>query len=367
MFIDPNTGNTYQLIFNIYSCHSFSSADGKNYDWFYVEQNGTLSAAAGYKGISPLALYDFYKWGFDGQSYWWFGIYEMAHHYIGSYNMSNSIMSQGGEKTDQSVTLEAYAPETNNNQTTTRSGVSFNINGTLGFKAGSMGADSNASVTGGLTVSRDDTVSTFDCTVENKSLSSGYLDEVRWLYTFKKITQYGWLAVDCKLNNPVNLSIGTFAPYNKWIWRFSPDVRAGKKKYKNSFVTTLDVETMASVTTWAIAWFPVSDPQHISKKTNFTDSVMLEYPPLIVAPSTNVTFSAAGQVKYMDATVSGDWSASSDQAWCQAVPTTGKGDNPQVSITVSANTTGRERKVTVTFATKDGKEKDRMIVTQSQY
>ena len=72
-------------------------------------------------------------------------------------------------------------------------------------------------------------------------------------------------------------------------------------------------------------------------------------------------------MKYLDATVSGDWSASSDQAWCQAVPTTGKGDNPQVSITVSANTTGRERKATVTFATKDGKEKDRMIVTQSQY
>ena len=370
VFTDPISGNSYQLIFNIYSCHSFSSADGKNYDWFYIEQNGSLSASAGYRGIRDATIEDIYS--VPGAFAW--GGQQTAKYYIGSYEMSNSMMSQGGNKSDLSVVMETHSPDTNNNETSTRSGISYNISGNLGFKAGassaqggSASADINGGVSGGVTITHEDTIKTQDCTVQNKARASGYLDEARWLYTFKKVTQYGWDVIFCRLNNPVNLSVDTFNPYNKWIWKFSPDVRDGKKSYKNSFKTKLDVENMTTISGTSFLWTPTFGPYHGINLSSFEDSVMLDYPPLIVAPSQNVTFSAAGQVKYMDAHVATDWSASSDQAWCQAVPATGTGNNMQVSITVEPNSTGKERKSTVTFTTKDGRGRDTMIVTQSQY
>lgn len=370
VFTDSINGNTYQLIFNIYSCHSFSSSDGKNYDWFYVEQNGSLSASSGYQGITDATEADIaavsgaFPWG--GQ--------QKVKYYIGSYDMSNSMMSQGGNKSDTSVVMETHSPETTNNETSTRSGVSYNISGNLGFKAGgtsaqggSASADINGGVTGGLTITHEDTIKTTDCTVQNKARSSGYTDEAHWLYTFKKVTQYGWDVFFAHLNNPVNLSVDTFNPYNKWIWKISPDVRNGNKTYKDNFKTKLDVENMTTISGCSFLWTPTFGPYHGSKVSSFVDYVSLNYPPLIVAPSVNVTFSAAGQVKYMDAHVATDWSASSDQPWCQAVPTTGKGNNMQISITVDANATGKERKATVTFKTIDGKGSDTMTVTQSQY
>jgi hypothetical protein len=129
----------------------------------------------------------------------------------------------------------------------------------------------------------------------------------------------------------------------------------------------LEVENVTSISGCSVFWVPVAGPYHLSKVSQFKDSVPLNYPPLIVSPSENVTFNNAGQVKYMDVHVTSDWSASSDQSWCQAVPTTGKGNNTQVSITVDYNTTGKERKATITFSRNDGKGKDTMTATQSQF
>jgi hypothetical protein len=360
IFTDSITGNTYQFIYNMYSCHSFSAMDGKSYDWFYVEQVGTLNAATGYQGIQV-----------DPGSA---KFAEIAKYYAGSYAMSNSMMSQGGNKSDQSVVLEAHSPETNNTKTTTKSGLSFNIGGDVGFKAGagtaqggSASADVNGALKTGVTINNEKTVDTYDCTVLNRCMSSGYTDDAQWLYTMDRATQYGWYASYCRLNSPVKLSISTFQPVNKWIWRFSPDVREGKKSYQKNFTATLDVELITTRSGEALFWAPITGPFHDVTTANFTGSVPLDYPPLIVAPSLNVNFNAEGQVQYMDAHVSSDWSASSNQTWCQAVPTTGKGNNTQISITVSPNTTGKERKATVTFTTNDGKGKDTMTVTQSQY
>jgi hypothetical protein len=370
VFTDLISGNTYQVIFNMYSCHSFSSIDGKSYDWFYVEQNGSLNAAQGYKGIKDTTEADIadvpgaFAWG--GQ--------QTARYYVGSYTMSNSMMSQGNVTTDQSLVLESSSPETNNTKTTTRSGISFNISGNVGFKAGastaqggSLSSDINGSLTTGVTISNQKDVDTYDCTVENKSMSSGYTDDALWLYTFNRPDQFGWIIFFAHLNSPVKLSVNTFQPVNKWIWKLSPEVREGKKSYKNVFKTNLTVENMITISGCSFAWIPTFGPYHGSKVSKFDDYVPLEYPPLIVAPSVNVTFSAAGQVKYMNASVSRDWSATSDQSWCQAVPATGKGNNTQLSITVDANTTGKERKATVTFAINGDKDKDTMTVTQSQY
>jgi hypothetical protein len=361
IFTDSITGNTYQFIYNMYSCHSFSTMDGKSYDWFYVEQVGTLNAATGYQGIQgdPASAY-------GG---------EIAKYYAGSYAMSNSMMSQGLVKSDQSVVLEAHSPETNNTKTSTKSGFSFDIGGDVGFKAGagisaeggSGSADINGALKTGVSISNEKSVDTYDCTVQNRCASSGYTDDAQWLYTFDRATQYGWYASWCRLNSPVKLSISTFQPVNKWIWRFSPNVREGKKSYRNNFAAALIVELITTRSGTALFWAPITGPYHDVTSTTFNGSVPLDYPPLIVAPSLNANFSAAGQVQYMDAHVSSDWFASSNQSWCQTVPTTGKGNNSQISVTVSPNTTGKERKATVTFTTSDGKGKDTMTVTQSQY
>jgi len=365
IFTDPVNSNLYKLIYNIYSCHSFNSADGKSYDWFYVEQEGELDGSHGYGTGMRIAT---------GDEKAALGVNHSQDQdivkYMGSYTMSNSMMVQGGDKSDQSVVLESSSPETANTKTTVSSGVSFDIGGDVGFsaKAGKeFGADLSGALKTGVSIKNDRSVDVMDCTVEYKGMSSGYTDDARWLYTFPRVEQYGWYSTWAKLNEPVKLSKGTFKPGNKWIWRFLPDVRENRKKYKNAFTATLDAENMTSVSGYAFLWIPVKGPYHFPKISSFTDSVPLNYPPLIVAPSQNVNFSAAGQVQYMDAHVSSDWSASSNQTWCQAVPATGKGNNTQVSITVSPNTTGKERKATVTFTTNDGKGKDTMTVTQSQY
>ena len=83
-------------------------------------------------------------------------------------------------------------------------------------------------------------------------MSSGYTDDAKWLYTFDRANQYACMVIRCRLNDPVRLSIGTFEPYNKWIWRFSPDVRENKKSYKNNFKTTLDVENMTSISGFSL-------------------------------------------------------------------------------------------------------------------
>lgn len=365
IFTDPVNRNLYKLIYNIYSCHSFNSADGKSYDWFYVEQEGELDGSHGYGTGMRIAT---------GDEKAALGVNHSQDQdivkYMGSYTMSNSMMVQGGDKSDQSVVLESSSPETANTKTTVSSGVSFDIGGDVGFsaKAGKeFGADLSGALKTGVSIKNDRSVDVMDCTVEYKGMSSGYTDDARWLYTFPRVEQYGWYSTWAKLYEPVKLSKGTFKPGNKWIWRFLSDVRENRKKYKNAFTATLDAENMTSVSGYAFLWIPVKGPYHFPKISSFTDSVPLNYPPLIVAPSQNVNFSAAGQVQYMDAHVSSDWSASSNQTWCQAVPATGKGNNTQVSITVSPNTTGKERKATVTFTTNDGKGKDTMTVTQSQY
>jgi hypothetical protein len=171
------------------------------------------------------------------------------------------------------------------------------------------------------------------------------------------------------LNEPVKLSRSTIQPIQKWIWRFSPEFRENKQ----NFTTKLEVDKLTSMANVSIFWIPVGDPYYSKYTSSFDYSPALYYAPVIVAPAKNLNLDKKAQYKTQEVSVGREWSATCDQDWCQAVPTTGKGDNPQFSVTVSENTTGKERKATITFKTSDYKgstadnkyKLDRMYVTQA--
>jgi hypothetical protein len=373
--------NTYSLIYTMYPFHQFNASDGKEYDWLYIEQEGILSAEPRYtkfgevrEGAGEAELRPF-----CGDNWWWgpticlgeFSIYSSTVRFtaysIGKYRVSNNITGittgyglQGGS-----------SPSTTNEKTTTRSGVKFDLGGDFGLKANAgekgAGGDVSTSVKGSVSISNEKSFDTYDCTVENVSANNA----PAWLYQFSAVGQYGWYATNAKLNEPVKLARSTFQPIHKWIWRFSPDAR---EKIQN-FETTLSVDNIITLSGYSIFWAPVTGPYTHTDTLPFTGNPALYFPPVIVAPSKNLTLDAKAQFKTMEVSVGRDWNATCNQDWCEVVPTTGKGDNKQFSLTVSQNTTGKERKATITFRTNDYKEspadnkykQDTMYVTQSPF
>ena len=286
------------------------------------------------------------------------------------------------------------SPDSENTSSTVKSGSTFSLSGKLGFNAtGSVGEKGpSGSITGsgdvttGISFTHDETVTIKDCTVANNSGGNKGADSTSWTYNFRQPGQH-WvytapICFSCRLNSePPELSRTTFQPKNKWVWRFSPNVREGKNGFDGkqyNFVSKLDVNKYITVTGFCF----LGDNGNYGPWTNTYNSQpfvyypSLYYPPVIVAPAKNYNFNASAQSKPLEVTVARDWSAQSDQAWCQSVPTTGKADNPQLSLTVDKNDTGKERKAIITFKTwdykGDGSAEDngkiaKMVVTQAQY
>lgn len=365
--------NTYKLIYTMYPFHQFTASDGKEYDWLYVEQEGILSAEPRYTkfgGNNRSCTNDEVDTFTKMQGGINFGTPYCASS-VDNYRITNEMTGissgfgvQGGS-----------SPSTTNEKTTTTSGVSFDLSGDFGLKGNAKyaqkdgpeaGVEVSSTVKGGVSISTEKTFDTYDCTVENVTSN----DAPAWLYTFTRQTQYGWYAVGCKLNEPVKLARSSFQPIQKWIWRFSPDVREKAKNFK----TTLKVDNLVTQAGSSLFWQPIAGPFYYVEKTVTLDfSPALYFAPVIVAPGKNLNLDNKAQFKTLEVSVGRDWSASCDQDWCQAAPTSGKGDNPQFSLTVSENTTGKERKAIITFKTSDYTndttgnkfKKDRMYVTQS--
>lgn len=372
--------NTYSVVYTMYPFHQFNASDGKEYDWLYVQQEGVLSAEPRYtKFGGVLAI----QWGNYCVDPWWYGVDECKSgnvgysaltvndivRSIGKYRISNKI-------TDTTVSYGLQggsSPSTTNEKTTTTSGIKFDMGGDFGFKGtgkiakeSEIGAEVSTSIKGAVSISNEKTFDTYDCTVQNVSSDIA----PTWSYEFSAVEQYGWNFVATKLKEPVKLSRSTFQPIHKWIWRFSPNVR---EKVQN-FETTLEVGNLTSMSSHgAVFWVPVEAVKTHTDTEPFTGKPALPFPPVIVAPSKNLNLDKKAQFKTLEVSVGRDWNATCDQDWCQAAPTTGKGDNPQFSVTVSENTTGKERKATITFKTSDYKgstadnkyKLDKMYVTQA--
>lgn len=365
--------NTYTFVYTMYPFHQFKDANGGSvsYDWLYVEQQGYLSAEPRYTkfgevgGCSNGELSLFTSEPFISGS---------CTSSIDRYRITNEI-----PEITTGVTLERSSPATENKTTTTKSGIKWDLGGDFGLK-GHAGAseklgpdvsgDVSTTVKGGVSINNESTFVTSDCTTTEISKNNA----PGWQYSFTRPTQYGWAVASARLNPPVELSRSTFQPVQKWIWRLTPDIREKKQNFK----TKLKVDNLVTVAGISVFWTPVTGPYYSVESLSFEPlpfetSPALHYAPVIVAPAKNLNLDKKAQYKTMEVSVGRDWFASCDQDWCQAAPTTGKGDNPQFSVTTSENTTGKERKATITFktydytgTTADNKYKlDRMYVTQA--
>ena len=330
-------GNNYQLSYYIYSCHSFNATDATDYDWFYVRQEGLLNASGAYQGVA--------KYG--NQDYVYF--------YIGNYRMNNwmdGLTSQGS-----GVSLMTSNPQNANNVSQVTSGIDLNIGGSVGFQ----GKEATGSLNLGVTIHNATTVNVSDCEIANNSGSS--INNAMWRYEFRRAEQTVYFATT-RLSEPPLLSRSNFQPVNQWIWKFSPSVRDSDRK---SFLSQLDVDLIYTVSGSPGAFWIAGSPQSLTYKEGpWKFEVPLSYPPLLVSPH-YLDFTAAGQHKSRNISVSRKWTASSSQAWCRVEPAGGSGASTHVNIIVDPNKTGASRTAKIKFKTADGRGSDTMTVFQSQY
>jgi hypothetical protein len=326
--------NDFQVTYNIYSCHSFDAADGTDYDWFYVLQEGMFNASAAYHGITT----------------WSGGIgVDLCQYYVGDYRMTNRMMVD-----EIDMSLMVSTPENVDNVAQVTSGVDWNFNGSVGFHGG----NATGSLSAGVTINNSTTFNVSDCTVRNNS-SGG---QANWEYDFARCKQVNYIGYG-GLTEPPLLSRGNFQPTNQWIWKLGPVVRDSNV---TSFASTLEVDLISSVAGVTSLWVaaPVTHTPKEGGAWQFT--VPLSFPPLLVVQH-NMDFGAVGSHSATDISVSRAWTASSNQAWCHVDPPSGTAANTHVNVTVDPNTTGANRTATITFQTADGKGTDTMIVFQDQY
>lgn len=332
-----NRGNNYQLDYYIYSCHSFNATDATDYDWFYVRQQGMLNASAAYRGVESHGRQDF------------------VYFYVGNYAMDNwmeGLTSQGS-----GVSLMTSNPQNINNVSQVTSGIDYNIGGSVGFQ----GKEATGSVNLGVTIHNATTVNISDCEIVNDSGRS--VNNAKWRYDFKRATQSVYFGTT-RLSEPPVLSRVNFQPVNQWIWKFAPSVRDSDRK---AFTSQLDVQLLYSVSgDPGIFWIAGGVKSLAYDGGSWKFDVPLTYPPLLVCPQ-YVDFTAAGQHKSRDISVSRKWTASSSQPWCRIEPASGTGASTHVNITVAPNRTGASRTAKIKFKTADGRGSDTMTVFQSQY
>lgn len=330
-------GNNYQLSYYIYSCHSFNATDATDYDWFYVRQEGLLNASGAYKGVAK------------------YGTQDYVYFYIGNYRMNNwmdGLTSQGS-----GVSLMTSNPQNANNVSQVTSGIDLNIGGSVGFQ----GKEATGSLNLGVTIHNSTTVNVSDCEVVNNSGNS--VNNAMWRYEFRRAAQTVYFATT-RLSEPPLLSRSNFQPVNQWIWKFSPSVRDGDRK---SFLSQLDVDLIYTVSGSPGAFWIAGNPQSLTYNEGpWKFEVPLTYPPLLVSPH-YLDFTAAGQHKSRNISVSRKWTASSSQAWCRVEPAGGSGASTHVNIVVDPNKTGASRTAKIKFKTADGRGSDTMTVFQSQY
>lgn len=330
-------GNYYTLNYYIFSCHSFNEADGKEYDWFYVRQEGQLNSKNAYKGIK--------QW-YDGLAH------DDIRYYIGSYRMNNWM--DGLTQQGSGVSLMHTSPSNENKSEQVTSGVSFNISGKVGFS----GKGASGDVGAGLTITNSKSFSVKDCDLVNNS--GDQFNNANWSYNFKRASQTVYFAYTA-LQEPPLLSRSLFQPVNQWIWKFSSDIR---DKNQNWFYAQFDVDLMNSQGGPSLFWV-AQEPYHTVYTKAWKEKISLPFPPLIVAQR-NLDFPSSKSSTAFDITVSRDWTVSSNQPWCEVQQSAGTAANTHINITVDENKTSASRTAVITFKTADGKGTATTTVSQAK-
>lgn len=326
--------NFYTLNYYIYSFHSFNEADGKEYDWFYVQQEGLLNAKNGYKGVT-----NWYKGGRG----------DYIEYYVDSYMMDNWI--EGLTQPGSGVSLAQASPANENKSEQVTSGISFNLSGKVSFS----GSGPSGEVGAGLTITNSKSFSVKDCELVNNS--GDRFNNAKWSYNFKKAEQKT-VGFYSQLLEPPLLSRALFQPVNQWIWKISSGLRDTiAPQFHSKFHAYL-------VSTESGPIIP-GKPDHIRFQREWLNRINLPLPPLIVAPR-NLDFTSSKSSTAFDITVSRDWTASSNQDWCEVYPSAGTAANTHINISVDENKSGKTREAVITFKTADGKGTTTTKVVQTR-
>jgi len=179
--------NQYQVSSFCFSCFSQNNQSS----WFYIQQQGVLNATNSYVFNSA-----------TGQGY-----------YVDTYQLTawpTDFLNQPAL-----VSMVQSSPSSTTGTTQVTSSVNFSISGTVGFQ----GKQGVGQVTGGMEVSRSQTVDIPDVTVANLSNVNG--NDAAWRFTMPLchgIEDGCRNSIDpCKV-----VSRSTFQPFDQWLWRATP-------------------------------------------------------------------------------------------------------------------------------------------------
>jgi hypothetical protein len=317
----PDGKNYYQLSYWIYAVHDFKD----NADWYYVRQEGQLSASGNY------STYEVHGYMDQG--------YTVRQNYMYAYTMDNCFLRPKASE----VQTFRTSPSTETSKKEVTSEIGWDFSGDLGFEgknpAGNVGAS--------LHLSNSSTVVVTDCDVFNQSVGEG--QNAKWLYQFKEVSPDVKFAY-VHFSDPSPLQVGLLQPVNKWLWRVDGKVR--ERKWRHEFFSRFTWESSTSLGD-IITWWHQSTYKYDHCHGLLDFFVPLRLPPRLMVDQ-NWSIDKKGQSKAMDIAVGSEWKVSSDQSWCRPEPSISTAKNKRVNVTVDENTTGNSRTATLTFSIYEG-------------
>lgn len=237
---NPGQVNNYQVTSVAYSCY----AQATNESWFYVQHFWIMSASNAYT-VSG-----------DQQNYW----------YADNYSMD--VWPRDYLNDPYSVSVMQSSPFTTEGVTTTTSGVSYNVGGSVGYQDGGV----VGSVSGGMTIENSTTINIPDVSVTNNTNNNG--NNPNWTFTMPRCTGVDDGCVN-SMTEPKAVSTGTFQPLTQWIWRAAASTYTGylymniqlNMEWCNSYMgdcnifgCNCDVDCQTWSPQWDPAWIAIPFP-----------------------------------------------------------------------------------------------------------
>ncbi len=181
--------NYFQITSFAYSCHSEN--DGS--DWYYVYQIGQFSPSNGFFRNAKR------------QRAW----------YVDNYKMD---AWPADYPNDTAVSMIKNSPSTTTGSRTAVSSVSYSISGNVSYSD----KGKQASVSGGMSISKSLSISIPDLSIYNKSVDR--VNNAHWEFVIPKVSGRDDGCLN-DLNSVVPIAHNTFQPQNQWIWRADPKTR----------------------------------------------------------------------------------------------------------------------------------------------
>lgn len=337
-------GQTFTIRYTIYTCHSFT----QNLDYYLISQSGQLNPSALWKRTEEgrLDYPDIYEPKVEGQ---------MRRYLFKNY---------WGADPDTPAPLVKSSPESANGQSTLTSGMSWSASGTFGFTA----AGPTGNLSSGVNFSSSQSFSMSDCTVNDRCGSEkGHM--ASWEYTFADPANGDKHFYWTDLRDAPLLARSNFQPINQWIWTVPRDFseKYDSLNFKSEFTWT-NGRSNGAINCFYIE---VEGARHRDWMWHYYGFwVPLSKPPLIAVSLGQMDFTKAGESKSLTMVSAKDWTASSDQPWCDVQEKSGGATDAQgmvLHITAAPNGDGANREAVVTLTSTDGRESAKFKVFQSQY